>query len=88
MFASRGLIIIKKHWGEIDLNTIKPCPNCKHDISYEDEFEYGGSGPPPIFSVTCGDCGVRGPSALGVERGDNIGAINYAISHWNELPRR
>jgi len=42
---------------------------------------------PPMFSITCGDCGVRGPSALGIERGDNIGSINLAIKYWNNLPR-
>ena len=87
MFHDKGLEIIKRGWGEIDLITVKPCPNCEHAISYEDEFEYGGSGPPPMFSITCGDCGVRGPSALGIERGDNIGSINLAIKYWNNLPR-
>ena len=76
------------YWEEIDLESIKPCPNCDYKIEFSDEFKYYGFGPPPCYAIACGDCGMRGPSALGSNRGDYIGAINSAIEFWNNLPRR
>jgi hypothetical protein len=76
------------YWEEIDLESIKTCPNCDYKIQFSDEFKYNGFGPPPSYSIACGDCGMQGPSALGFNRGDYIGAINSAIESWNNLPRR
>jgi len=75
---------------ELHCVVIKPCPFCK-SIMIEDgmgitelSFEYGGHGPPPMYSLRCEECGCVGPSGLGRCRDDHYGAKEQAIVAWND----
>ena len=71
-----------------DMKLVLPCPACRDEIKYWDEFEFNGGGPPPSFQVSCGYCGCSGPFGQGSMRGDYSGGVADAVKRWNEMPRR
>lgn len=62
------------------------CPFCAepaHDENDVVSLVYNGSGPPPSYAVSCGNCSAEGPTSMGAERDDHLGAKIDVVRLWN-----